>query len=145
MAEPENPRIAIDLVKLLMLQQRNAQEDDLLANLPTEIRDHPEIRSLSAHVSFIRTAQQAPPVATLEKSPSKNPDDLEARYQFCAVKITQDEYEDAMQQLLEIARRNLDFRHHAAANGMLAIFGLLGESDKRVRRYRALLDQVVHD
>ncbi len=144
LAEPENPRLAVDLVKLLMLQQRYAQADELLKNLPEGVRDHPEIRDLSAHVGFIRTAQEAPPVSTLEKSLSDNPDDLEARYQLCAVKITQDEYEDAMQQLLEIARRDYDFRRQAAPHGLLAIFGLLGEDDERVSRYRTLLDQVMH-
>lgn len=144
LAEPENPRLAIDLVKLLMLQQRYAQADDLLNNLPAGVQDYPEISNLSAHVSFIRTARESPPASTLEKSLSDNPDDLEARYQLCAIKITQDEYEAAMQQLLEIARRDFDFRRQAASRGMLAIFSLLGEDDERVPRYRALLNQVMH-
>jgi putative thioredoxin len=118
LSEPENPRLAIDLVKLLMLQQRFAQAEDLLKNLPEEVRDHPEIQNLSAHVSFIRTAQESPPVPTLEKTLSDNPDDLEARYQLCAVKITQNDYEAAMQQLLEIARRDFDFRRQAASRGL---------------------------
>jgi putative thioredoxin len=143
LSEPENPRLAIDLVKLLMLQQRFAQAEDLLKNLPEEVRDHPEIQNLSAHVSFIRTAQESPPVPTLEKTLSDNPDDLEARYQLCAVKITQNDYEAAMQQLLEIARRDFDFRRQAASRGMHAIFSLLGVDNDRVQHYRALLDEVM--
>lgn len=143
LSEPENPRLAIDLVKLLMLQQRFAQAEDLLKNLPEEVRDHPEIQNLSAHVSFIRTAQESPPVPTLEKTLSDNPDDLEARYQLCAVKITQNDYEAAMQQLLEIARRDFDFRRQAASRGMHAIFSLLGVDNDRVQHYRALMDEVM--
>ncbi len=143
LSEPENPRLAIDLVKLLMLQQRFAQAEDLLKNLPEEVRDHPEIQNLSAHVSFIRTAQESPPVHTLEKNLSDKPDDLEARYQLCAVKITQNDYEAAMQQLLEIARRDFDFRRQAASRGLHAIFSLLGVDNDRVQHYRALLDEVM--
>ncbi|HEY5682049.1 MAG TPA: tetratricopeptide repeat protein [Sulfuricaulis sp.] len=143
LAKPENPRLAIDLVKMLMLQRRFAQAEDLLKSLPEEVRDHPEIRNLSAHVSFIRTAQESPPVSTLELSLSDNPDDLEARYQLCSVKITQNDYEAAMQQLLEIARRDFGFRRQAAARGMLAIFNLLGEDNERVLHYRILLDEVM--
>ncbi len=144
LAEPDNPRLAIDLVKLLILQQRYAQADGLLKSLPGGVRDHPEIRNLSAHVGFIRTAQDAPPVEQLEHAIGDNPDDLEARYQLCALKIAQDKYEEAMNQLMEIVRRDSAFRHQAGRDGLLAIFSLLGEEDERVQRYRALLNQAMH-
>ncbi|MDH3310082.1 MAG: tetratricopeptide repeat protein [Gammaproteobacteria bacterium] len=143
LSEPENPHLAIDLVKLLMLQQRFAQAESLLKNFPEKVRDHPEIQDLSAHVSFIRTAQESPPVPALEQTLSDSPDDLEARYQLCAVKITQNDYAAAMQQLLEIARRDFDFRGQAASRGMHAIFSLLGVDNELVRHYRTLLDEVM--
>ena len=144
LAAPDNPRLAIDLVKLLMLQQRFSQADELMKSMPQEVRQHPEIRNLSAHVGFIRAAGDAPPVATLERAIADNPDDLEARYRLCAIRMTQDDYETAMEQLLEIVRRGHGFRDQAGRNGLLAIFSLLGEDDERVRRYRALLDQSLH-
>jgi putative thioredoxin len=144
LAAPDNPRLAIDLVKLLMLQQRFSQANELMKSLPQEVRQHPEIRNLSVHVGFIRTAGDAPPVATLERAIADNPDDLEARYRLCAIKMTQDDYAAAMEQLLEIARRDHGFRDQAGRNGLRAIFSLLGEDDERVRRYRALLDQTLH-
>ncbi|MEW6331568.1 MAG: tetratricopeptide repeat protein [Pseudomonadota bacterium] len=144
LAAPDDPRLAIDLVKLLMLQQRYAQADELMKSLPREARQHPEFRDLSVHVGLIRAAQDAPPVAELERAIAGDPDDLEARYRLCAVRMTRDDYESAMEQLLEIARRDHDFREQAGRNGLLAIFRLLGEDDERVRRYRALLDQTLH-
>lgn len=144
LAAPDNPRLAIDLVKLLMLQERYTQADELMKSLPQEVRQHPEIRDLSVHVGFIRTAQDAPPVATLERAIADNPDDLEARYRLCAIKMTQDDYAAAMEQLLEIVRRDHAFRDQAGRNGLLAIFRLLGEDDERVQYYRALLDQTLH-
>jgi putative thioredoxin len=144
LAAPDNPRLAIDLVKLLMLQQRYSQADELMKSLPREVRQHPEIRNLSAHVGFIRAAQNAPPVATLEHAIAGNPGDLEARYRLCAIKMTQDDYTAAMEQLLEIVRRDHAFRDQAGRNGLIAIFSLLGENDARVRHYRALLDQALH-
>ncbi len=46
LAEPDNPRLAPDLAKLLVLQQRYAQAEDLLKSLPTETRELPDIRNL---------------------------------------------------------------------------------------------------
>lgn len=143
LTEPDNPRLAIDLAKLLMLQQRYARADELLKSLPDEVRRHPEVRNLSAHAGFIRAAQDAPPVEVLERTIADNPDDLDARYRLCAVRMNQDNYEGAMEQLLEIVRRDNAFRHRAGRDGLLAIFSLLGEADERVRRYRALLERAV--
>ena len=144
LAEPENPRLAINLVKLLMLQQRYIQADEILKSLPEEVRQHPEIRNLSTHAGFIRASQDAPPIETLERALTDNPDDLETRYQLCAVKMTQDNFEEAMKQLLEIVRRDNTFRHQAGRDGLLAIFSLLGKDDERVQRYRRLLNQAMH-
>ena len=144
LAEPDNPSLALDLVKLLVLQRRYAQADGLLKSLPAETRGLPEVRQLSAHVNLIRSAQDAPLPETLMKAIATNPDDLDARYRLGAVMLTQDEYELAMMQLLEIIRRDGSFQHQAGRDGLLAIFTLLGENDERVHRYRALLNKITH-
>ena len=141
LAAPDNPRLAIDLVKLLMLQQRYSRAEELVISLPEGARNHPDIRNLSAHLGFIRAAQDAPPAEVLERAIAGNPDDLEARYRLGALKITQNKYEEAMQQLLEIVRHDSGFRDRAALDGLFAIFSLLGENDERVRRCRELLNR----
>jgi putative thioredoxin len=144
LAEPDNPHLALDLVKLLILQQRYAQADNLLKSLPAETRELPDVRHLSAHVNLILSAQDAPPSEMLMKAIAADPDDLDARYRLSAIMLTQDEYESAMQQLLEIIRRDGSGFHQAGRDGLLAIFSMLGEDDERVQRYRALLSGVAH-
>jgi putative thioredoxin len=144
LAEPDNPRLVLDLVKLLVLQRRYAQADSLLKSLPAETRGLPEVRHLSAHVNLIRGAQDAPPPETLMKAIAADPDDLEARYRLSAIMLNRDEYELAMMHLLEITRRDSALHHQAGRDGLLAIFALLGENDERVHRYRALLNKITH-
>ncbi|MCR4332455.1 MAG: tetratricopeptide repeat protein [Sulfuricaulis sp.] len=144
LAEPDNPRLALDLVKLLVLQRRYAQADGLLKSLPAETRGLPEVRHMSAHVNLIRSAQDAPSPETLMKAIAADPDDLEARYRLSAVMLNRDEYEMAMTQLLEIIRRDSAVHHEAGRDGLLAIFALMGEDDERVHRYRALLNKITH-
>jgi putative thioredoxin len=144
LADPQNTRIPLDLAKLLVLQGRYAQADDLLQALPAEVRDTPELRQLAAHVAFLRAARDAPPAAELELAIAADPGSLEARYQLCAVRLVANDYETAMQHLLEIARRDRGFRHDAGRNGLLALFELLGDEDERVVRFRALLQETMH-
>jgi putative thioredoxin len=145
LADPQNTRIPLDLAKLLVLQGRYAQADDLLQALPAEVREElPELRKLAAHVSILRTAREAPPAAELEQAIAANPDNLEARYGLSAVQLVANDYDAAMHQLLEIARRDPGFRHDAGRAGLLALFELLGDEDERVVRYRALLQAAMH-
>ena len=143
LADPHDPRRAVDLAKLLVLQQRYAQADDLLSSLPPEAREQPEIRNLCAHVGLLRIAQDTPSPETLEKVIADDPADLEARYRLSAVRVLQDDYEGAMEQLLEIVRHDRKFRDQAGRHCLLAIFAILGENDERVLRYRSLLQKAI--
>ena len=144
LAEPHDPRIPLELAKMLVLQQRYAQADDLLQALPDESRAHPELHKLAVHVGFLRAARDAPPVAQLEQAVADNPDDQEARYRLAAVHLVSNDYEAAMRQLLEIARRDRGFRRDAGREGLLSLFELLGDEDERIRRYQALLHETLH-
>ena len=145
LADPQNTRILLDLAKLLVLQGRYAQVDDLLQALPAEVREElPELRQLAAHVSILRSAREAPPAAELEQAIAIDPDNLEARYQLGAVQLVANDYDAAMQQLLEIARRDPSFRHDVGRTVLLALFELLGDEDERVIRYRAQLQVAMH-
>jgi putative thioredoxin len=142
LAEPDNAQAPLDVAKLLVLQGRYAQAEALLAALPAVLRGQEAVRNLRAHASLLDAARTAPPAEVLEQAIAARPDDLEARYRLGAVRLTRDDYEGAMAQLLEIARRDPAFRGGAGRNGLLAVFSLLGEEDARSRHYRAQLRQI---
>lgn len=139
--DPDDVQTPIDVVKLLVLAGRFDQAEELLRAMPQAVRDDSEIRNLLAHLNFIRISMQAPPVGSLESAVTLDPWNLDARYQLAASKVVQNDFEGAMQQLLEIARRNPAFRDNAGRNGLLALFHMLGDEDDRVRRYRPLLQE----
>jgi len=145
MDDPANPRIPADLAKLLMLRGDYAQAEDLLRFLPDEVRDDTEIRTLLAHVGFLRVAQDAPDLESLEQAVAADPGNSEARYQISAIKLVGDDYEGAMDQLLEIVRRDRPFRDDAGRRGLVAVFQILaGERDDLVARYRSLLAEAMN-
>jgi putative thioredoxin len=144
LASPQDPRIPLELAKLLVLQGRYAQADDLLQSLPAETRATPELRRLATHIAFLRAARDAPPAEELAQMITADPDNLEARYQLSAVRLVANDYDAALQQLLEIVRRDRGFRHGAGHAGLEALFELLGEDDDRVQHYRALLHVAMH-
>ncbi|MBI3897285.1 MAG: tetratricopeptide repeat protein [Gammaproteobacteria bacterium] len=144
LAEPDNVKTPLEFVKLLVIAGRFDQADELLHALPSFVREHPESRHLIVHLGFIRASQGAPSVGELEESVAIDPNDLDSRYQLAATKVVHNDFEEAMQQLLEIAQRDPAFRNNAGRDGLLALFQMLGDDDDRVRRYRPLLHDGLH-
>lgn len=68
----------------------------------------------------------------------------EARYQLSALELVEEDYEGAMEQLLEIMRRDRGFRDDVGRNSLLAIFGILSNKGPLVERYRSLLMDHLH-
>ncbi|HEX9625320.1 MAG TPA: tetratricopeptide repeat protein [Acidiferrobacterales bacterium] len=144
LADPGNARLPLDLAKLLVLQQRYAQAQELLQSLPRELRAEPEIERLLAHVGFVLAAREAPDPEALERELAGRPDDLDLRFRLAARRLMDDDYEAALGQLLEILRRDAAYRDEAARRGMLGIFQVLGDDDERVKRYRGLMLEVLN-
>ena len=142
--DPGNARIVLDLAKLLILKGEYARAEGVLQALPDEARAEPEISTLLVHAGFLRVAQSAPGIEILERDILAEPDKSVARYQLSAVKLLQNDYAGAMEQLLEIVRRDRAFREDAGRKGLLAIFNMLGNEDAMVASYRSLLTDALH-
>lgn len=142
--DPGNLRIPVILGKLLMAQRRYDQAETLLERLPAERREQSEIAHLLSHIRFIRVAQEAPDSHVLRARLASNSHDLEARYQLAAQAVLGDEYETALESLLELARRDRGYGGDAGRKGMLAIFELLGDENPLVARYRTRMFEALH-
>lgn len=144
LAQPEDPRLAVNVAKLLMQQGRHAQAFDLLNALPAAAQEDGEVMELLAHLGFIVTAAQAPERAALEQAIVDDPDDVAARYALSALMVIADDYDGAMAQLLEVARRDRAFRRDAGRKGLISLFELLGAGHPLTVRYRPLLQAALN-
>jgi putative thioredoxin len=87
-------------------------------------------------------AYTAPTKKCLEALVRIEEENLEVRYQLCALKLIDDDYDGAMSLLLEIMRKDSEFRNGVGRNGLLALFNLLGNKDELVDRYRKLMGSI---
>lgn len=141
--DPNNSGIALDLAKLLILKGDYTKAESVLLSLPDETREENEIGTLLVHVGFLRVAQSAPGIEILERNIAVEPGNILARYQLSSLKLLQNDFTGAMQQLLEITRHDRTFREDAGRKGLIAIFNMLGSEHAEVIKYRALLTEVL--
>lgn len=147
-ADPGNDQLKIELARLLLALPpsadsgaRVAEAEKLLDSLSVERLGDAEVAALRARLQFQRIIANAPPLPELEHRIAADPANTEARYQLSAYNVLANDYERAMQHLLEIVRRDRKFLDDGGRKAMVELFTLLGNKDPLVSKYRGLLSK----
>jgi putative thioredoxin len=137
--DPGNRRATIDLANRLVDVGAVEEAEGIAEGLPREIREQPEGNALRTRIELARVVREAPAEDHLLATIVREPHDSEARYQLSARYLQRGDYERALEQLIEIVRRDRGFGDDAGRRGMLAIFDALGNSGELVSRYRRMM------
>jgi len=142
--DPDNPRLPVDLAKLMVLNGEHQRAYDFLNALPEPAASRPEVEQLLVHSAFILAAQTAPDETALRERIQAAPDDLGARLQLAARRLFADDYPAALDQLLEITRRDRNFRNDLGRRAVLAILAMPVVSAALASVYRPRLAEALH-
>jgi putative thioredoxin len=142
--EPENHQLTLDYARLCLQAGRPEETEQLLAELPRDVRDETEALQLRALLDFSKAALDAPPVEELERGIAANPDDMSLRYRLGAVHVLNDRMEAAMDAFMSILQRDREFRDDIGRRSLLAVFDMLGSEHELVQRYRRQLFNALH-
>jgi putative thioredoxin len=136
--DPGHRSASIGLARLLLSHQADEEAIGLLDRLPGD----EEATRLRAEVSFRRSGENAD-VGELEARLEHDPSDVDALYHLAMAKAAQGEYEAALQQLLEVVKRDRAYEDDAGRRAMLDIFALLGDEHPLTQTYRRQLGYVL--
>ena len=142
-ADPGNARVTLALAEAQVASGDIAAAEATLDSLPQSERDKPEVASLRSHLYFEGQVAEAPATPELAAKLEANPDDHEARFQLALRKVVEQDYDAAIELLLELMQKDRSFGDDAARNGLLKVFELLGD-DPRVGQYRRRMASLLH-
>ena len=100
-----------------------------LNGAPAEITETPELEAARAQLELARQAESAGPVAELEATVEAEPDNHQARYDYANALNASGNTEEAVNQLLELFRRDREWNDGAAKAQLLTIFEALPPQD----------------
>lgn len=142
-AEPHNPQVRIEFANILMREKRFDDARDLLNSLSVNDKNNPEALALLGQLDSIDTVIGAPDIDELLEKLEQEPTNCMAREQLCAHYKLRGDYAAAMEQLLEIVRRDRDYNNDAGRTELLKIFDQLGQH-ALVSQYRKKLAQALN-
>ena len=143
-AEPQNPNVRIEFANMLMREKRFDDARDLLQSLPADDKNNPTALALFDQLESIDAVIDAPDIETLLNTIEQEPKNCLAREQLSAHYKLRGDYAAAMDQLLEIVRRNRNYNDDAARKELLKLFEVLGQNHELVGQYRRKLAKTLN-
>ncbi len=143
-AHPANNNIRMQYVDVLLQEKQFDDAKMILNGLPENLRNKPEVAGLLSRLEFMGQGDDHGDANSLSAAIEKDPNDCEARYQLGTIYIRQANFEGALEQFLEIMRRDRKYNEDAGRKGILKVFEMLGGSGPLVSRYRQKMASLLY-
>jgi putative thioredoxin len=137
--DPKNEPAKIDSAEVMIDLGRFEEAGRLLETLSPLTQMDENVSALRARIAFAASAAAAPDAESLKQRIARDGNDLDARLQLANLCVARGNYATALDQLLEIVRRDRSFRDDIARKTMLQVFSLLGNQGDLVGEYRRRL------
>ncbi|MBI4194875.1 MAG: co-chaperone YbbN [Betaproteobacteria bacterium] len=142
--EPQDENIRIDSAEITIALGRLDEARRLLESLAPLTQMDDRVVALRARLDFAASAADAPDEQSLRQRIARDANDLEARLQLANLRVAGRDYATALEELLEIVRRDRSFRDDIARKTMLQVFTLLGNQGELVGEYRRRLASAMY-
>jgi putative thioredoxin len=141
--EPENAVAYGGLVRAHLALGNLDQAEAFITAAPAAIAKSKELDAVRAQLELAKQAANAGPEAELRATVDANPDDHQARYDLAAALLAAGNPQEAVDQLLELFRRDREWNDGAAKTQLFTIFEALKPQDPVVLAGRRRLSSMI--
>lgn len=141
--EPENAKAYGGLVRAHIALDDLEQAEAILNGAPVEISKAPELEAAHAQLELAKQAAGAGPLGELRAKVEADPDDHQARFDLAQALYAGGDAEAAVNELLDIFRRDREWNDGAAKTQLFTIFEALKPNDPVVLNGRRKLSSMI--
>jgi putative thioredoxin len=128
-AEPDKDELKLELAQALMGTGAVAEVEAILDRLPANLAEGDAAKTLRARLGFAHAIVGAPPRRELSALVDSAPADLRARHQLGTRFLLDGDYAQAVEQFLEIMRRDRKFDDDLGRRTLIQAFALIDDPD----------------
>lgn len=142
--DPRHEPARLDLIDVLLDAGDFAEAQRLLDEVAENANDRGRIDSLAARLALAQGAAGGADEGALRARLAADAADLAARLALANLLALKQDYRAALEELLEVVRRDRAFEDDIGRKTMLQIFSLLGGDSDLVRDYRGRLSTAIN-
>lgn len=139
--DPGHELARIDLAEALLDAGQHEDAAGQLESVRQNVDWDSRVQALKQGIAYARAGGDE---SALTAQVASNPSDLDARLALAGAYASRKAWREAMDQLLEIMRRDKSWRDGEARKQMLAIFNLAGAQPDLISEYRRKLSSLLH-
>ncbi|MCA0939072.1 co-chaperone YbbN [Salipiger pacificus] len=141
--DPKNAKAFAGMVSCYLALGEIEQAEAVLNGVPADISRVPELEAAHAKIELAKQASNAGPVAELTAKVEADPSDLQARFDLAQALYANGQTEEAVNQLLDLFRRDREWNDGAAKTQLFTIFEALKPNDPVVLNGRRKLSSMI--
>jgi putative thioredoxin len=141
--EPENAAAYGGMVRAHIAMEELDQAQALIDNAPEALKSSPELEAATAQLALLKQAQDAGPVAELQSKLEADESDHQSRLDLATALHASGDTQGAIDQLLELFRRDREWNDGAAKTQLFTIFDALKPEDPMVLAGRRKLSSMI--
>ena len=141
--DPSNAAAYGGLIRANLAGGQIDQAEGLLASVPPEISGTAEVEAARAQLELAKQAEDAGPVAELKAAVEAAPDDHQARFDLALALHASGDAEAAVDELLDLFRRDREWNEGAAKAQLFTIFDALKPEDPVALNGRRKLSSMI--
>lgn len=144
MAEDRSDPLLLLLAQALVDSQQLDDAAAVLDSIQDKDSHKQALAGLSAAMGFARQASDLPAIAELTQRLADDPKDSEATYQLAIHQLARQEYETALEALLQLRLHDPDYADNSPQRTLIQVFELLGNEHPLSIGYRRKLYQLLY-
>ncbi|QGZ97073.1 thioredoxin family protein [Terricaulis silvestris] len=141
--DPENVKAIAGMARIALSQGDAEQTQEILAHVPPEKANDPEVLSVKAALDLAAKAEAVGDNDELGAQVAANPTDWRARYDYAEALSARGDLEAASEELLTIIAKNRDWNEGAARTQLLKIFEAAGPTSEVAKQGRRKLSAIL--
>ena len=142
----QDPTQPLALVRLARILQQRGEEQkalELVLKVSNTAPEYADAQQLAAQLRLKQSGANAEDEQQYRERLAANPDDMEARFELAQILAATGRYEEALQELLAVVKKDRQFHDDGARKAMLEIFEVVGSRSELAEQYRSELAKVL--
>jgi len=142
-AEPENAAAYAGMVRCFLAMGETEQAEQMLKSAPAAIAKSAEIAAVKASLEVAEQAKAAGPIPELMEKLARDKNDHQARFDLAMALFANNRREAAVDELLELVRRDRTWNDDGARKQLVKFFEVFGPTDPLTVQTRRRLSSLL--
>ena len=133
----------VGVVKSYIAEKNFDDALNKLNSIPKEIKKEPIFKELNSEIELLNKVSKTRSFSNIQSDLDKNPNSLDLKFELALSQIANEEYEDSIENLLDIFKIDKSWENGKAKDQLIQLFDTLGNKNELVLRARRKLSSMV--